>query len=364
MRATSRKQELWLSCKSELDRRKLYDEGYVVRLERETQLLTEEDAMVFLFTRQCTKEVGIRSCDTNICGTFANSLVSYLLGISELDPVKVGVSHLFFLDRINRKVIDINIPMSFADSLIKVARRLLIDGWGDVFYEVEKDNCIWACESVTSRSSLIFQNFKVLDKIQEKLEEKNMKVQDIPLDNQTIARFFKAEKGKMKHPYPFEHEYPAMILDDIEFSINGLNDLAKIMGLMHLVHAILTPSAMHEFVVTDLLTEFAVECAKRKRIHLADSLLTAANHYLSELMDDHESFFLDTEEPMWLHSSFLGIALARNKVAECNDGNESGAKYHTKADEVYRNRIERYFGDKYEVLYKTSNYDNVKWGKW
>lgn len=147
---------------------------------------------------------------------------------------------------------------------------------------------------------------------------------------------------------------------------NDFDSKCKLLELkaLDLVHAILTPSAMHEFVVTDLMTEFAVECAKRKRIHLADSLITAANHYLSELMDGHESFFLDTEEPMWPHSSFLGIALAWNKVAECNDRSESGEKYHIKADEVYRDRIERYFGDKYESLYKASNYDTVKWGKW
>ena len=143
------------------------------------------------------------------------------------------------------------------------------------------------------------------------------------------------------------------------------NSKSKLLELkaLDLVHAILTPSAMHEFVVTDLMTEFAVECARRKQIHLADSLITAANHYLGELMDGHESFFLDTEEPMWPHSSFLGIALAWNKVAEYSE-DEACEKYHTKANEVYEERIKRYFGNEYDALYRTSNYDTIRWGKW
>lgn len=129
------------------------------------------------------------------------------------------------------------------------------------------------------------------------------------------------------------------------------------------VHAVLTPSAMHEFVVTDLLTEFAIECLMRKQVWLADSLLTAANHYLSELMKGNEKYFLDIEEPSWPHNSFLAIALAWYKVAEFAEESDKNT-YQCKGDEVYKERIEQYFGNKYEHIFRESSYDTLKWGQW
>lgn len=125
-----------------------------------------------------------------------------------------------------------------------------------------------------------------------------------------------------------------------------------------LAHAILIPSAMYEFRVTDVLVDFAVECANRKSIRMANALLTAANHYLSELVDGNEEFFLKTEEPMWPHSSFLGIVLAWYKVADCSL-KDSGERYRMKGNRIYKERIERYFGDKYESAIKDTNYESV-----
>ena len=224
MNLTGRKQELWSICKHELNNRGL-GENYKSRLNNELQMLTENVAGLFLFTHQCMKEAGVKCYDINIRGTFANLLVSYLLDISELDPVQAGVSHLFFLGRDDRKVIDLNIPMKLEVLLVGTAKKLLAREWGDVFCEVKKENCIWACEDVPHRCSLFFQKFSVLDKLHKELEARNMNVQDIPLDDKTISAFFYLEKMKKEHPYPFNHEYPTMILEEIEFSIHGLNDL-------------------------------------------------------------------------------------------------------------------------------------------
>lgn len=140
------------------------------------------------------------------------------------------------------------------------------------------------------------------------------------------------------------------------------NKVLEMKGIA-LAHAILIPSAMHEFRVTDVLVDFAVECANRKSIRMADALLTAANHYVSELVDGNEEFFLQTEEPMWPHSSFLGIALAWYKVADCSL-KDSGERYRMRGNRIYKERIERYFGDKYESVIKDATYESITRGIW
>lgn len=227
-----KRKELWEICEAAIKHKNL-DETYLSRLEREMELLTDGDAFILLFAHKCMKEAGLRPYDANIRGTFANLLIAYLLEISEIDPLAIGVSYMLFLGRNDRKVISINIPMRFAESIIESAKRLLTNGWGAYFNEVNLENSIWACESVTNGNGVYFHRFKILDELQMKLDKKGITVQNIPVDDQTITQFFDFEKTKKTHPYPFNTDFSASVLEELDFSIHSLKDFAKIMGLLH-----------------------------------------------------------------------------------------------------------------------------------
>lgn len=69
-------------------------------------------AFVFLMIRDALDECGLRACDIGSRGTWASSIVAYLAGISDVDPIRYHLSPEFIygLDQQKEIDIDLNLP--------------------------------------------------------------------------------------------------------------------------------------------------------------------------------------------------------------------------------------------------------------
>lgn len=77
-------------CDAELKRRNL-DRIYKDRLYEEIRLLSYEDIAAFVMLYFCLRNVEMQPGDISIRGTFKNLLITYLIGLGDVDPVAMGM---------------------------------------------------------------------------------------------------------------------------------------------------------------------------------------------------------------------------------------------------------------------------------
>lgn len=160
----------------------------------------------------------------------------------------------------------------------------------------------------------------------------------------------KLETAMVKDYFSLDDFYEFICYFENLESENNSRSKAKILELKcaALAHAIVRPSALHEFQVTNNMIDIAASCVKNERLKEAEAFLEAADAYLSSLADKDEEFYLHTDELTNAHKSFLGIAYVWGLIAEQSIDPEQKERGWKKKSRILQERIEKYFGDRYK----------------
>ena len=213
-------------------------------LEFELNAIEQQDiGFVFESLKAAMKKNDLKASDVCCRGLFEYSIVGFLLGLTDLDPVKEGLNPWFLYSRNGRRGISVsyNIPSeknsSFLHDIIELTEgeNVYIKSYSEGIESGDRDTC---------RAKLIILNQSDVDILRRLFKETGVNPAEIdPNDPKLISLFHSAEalgiSPEELHGFPlgtaglesFDTELSVNVIREI--GVSSFHDAARISAILH-----------------------------------------------------------------------------------------------------------------------------------